>query len=136
MLTNMIFKIIPILIQIETGNLKDPNEAIGSFGEVGMLQVRQSVIDDVNRVYHFSKDEKYTLRDMHTPWLSSEVCFYYLSYWGDKKRLGHDATFEDLARIWNGGPRGWKKKSTRKYWNRVETALLQRYCRNEQYAMN
>ena len=33
-----------------------------------------------------------------------------------EKETGKKPTDEVLARIWNGGPRGWKKKSTRKYW--------------------
>ena len=31
---------------------------------------------------------------------------------------------EVLARIHNGGPDGWRKPSTRAYWNRVKSALI------------
>ena len=34
--------------------------------------------------------------------------------------------FERLARIHNGGPKGYKKKATLKYWNRVEKELDER----------
>jgi hypothetical protein len=30
---------------------------------------------------------------------------------------------EDAARIWNGGPNGWKKKATDSYWQKVARAL-------------
>ena len=45
------------------------------------------------------------------------VCVQYLQIWGShyKKVTGKKATNEVLARIWNGGPNGWKKKSTLGY---------------------
>lgn len=33
------------------------------------------------------------------------------------------ATWEDLARIHNGGPKGYRKKATVKYWTKVQAAL-------------
>jgi len=33
------------------------------------------------------------------------------------------ATLETLARNYNGGPRGWQKAATEKYWQRVKTAI-------------
>jgi len=38
-------------------------------------------------------------------------------------RLGREATPEDLARIHNGGPNGYKSKLTIKYWERVKKYL-------------
>jgi hypothetical protein len=32
--------------------------------------------------------------------------------------------FEIVARKWNGGPRGHKKKATKIYWERVQKELL------------
>ena len=32
-------------------------------------------------------------------------------------------TYEVYARIWNGGPDGWKKRSTLKYWKKVKKEL-------------
>ena len=49
-----------------------------------------------------------------------------LAYWdkyATKKRLGHEPTDEDRARIHNGGPSGHKKSSTVKYWNKVKKEL-------------
>ena len=38
-------------------------------------------------------------------------------------RIGRDPTSEDLARIHNGGPDGYKSKLTIKYWERVKKHL-------------
>lgn len=35
-------------------------------------------------------------------------------------------TVEVYARIWNGGPEGWRKSSTLAYWRRVRNALAAR----------
>tara|TARA_Y100000034_G_scaffold56340_1_gene69011 strand:+ start:732 stop:1154 length:423 start_codon:yes stop_codon:yes gene_type:complete len=49
-----------------------------------------------------------------------------LAYWdryATKKRLGHEPTLEDLARIHNGGPNGYKKESTVKYWEKTKNIM-------------
>ena len=49
-----------------------------------------------------------------------------LAYWdryATIKRLGHIPTDEDRARIHNGGPNGYKKTATVKYWNKVKNEL-------------
>ena len=30
---------------------------------------------------------------------------------------------EVIARCWNGGPKGWKRKSTNHYWNKVQIEM-------------
>lgn len=52
-----------------------------------------------------------------------------LSYWdryATEKRLGRPVTDEDKARIHNGGPNGYKKRATLKYWDKVESNLVER----------
>ena len=131
MITNMIYLIIPVLIQIETGGERFPNEAIGRNGEVGMLQVSKHVVQDVNKFYR--PDRKYQLRDARIPWYATEMCYLYLLYWASPERLGREPTFEDLARIWNGGPKGYKNPKTLGYWRRVNSVLHARYCKSEVY---
>ena len=49
-----------------------------------------------------------------------------LTYWqryATSKRLGRTPTNEDRARQHNGGPNGYKKESTIKYWTKVKKAL-------------
>ena len=53
-----------------------------------------------------------------------EVCRLYLQHWATPDRLGHEPTFEDMARIWNGGPDGWKKPETLNYWRKVKAEIF------------
>ena len=61
----------------------------------------------------------------HDPQIVEEVARTYLEYCGKRYELEtrHEATPEVLARCWNGGPHGWKKKSTLKYWAKVKARL-------------
>ena len=45
-------------------------------------------------------------------------------------RLGRYATAEDIARIHNGGPNGYKKDATDSYWNKVKSKLIE-FGRND-----
>lgn len=49
----------------------------------------------------------------------------YWEYYGYRyfKETGKLPTYEVLARIHNGGPNGWKKPSTVKYWQKVKAAM-------------
>lgn len=49
----------------------------------------------------------------------------YLDRYCIERRLGHMPTDQDRARIWNGGPNGYKKKSTLLYWSKVQRLLNQ-----------
>ncbi len=47
----------------------------------------------------------------------------YMARYATERRLGRRVTDEDRARIWNGGPNGYKKKATIKYWLKVKKEL-------------
>jgi hypothetical protein len=47
----------------------------------------------------------------------------YMDRYAIPRRLGHEPTFEDIARIHNGGPNGHKKKATIPYWEKVQSKL-------------
>jgi hypothetical protein len=47
----------------------------------------------------------------------------YMDRYAIPRRLGHEPTFEDIARIHNGGPNGHKKKATIPYWDKVQSKL-------------
>jgi len=125
--------IIPILIQIESGG--DPN-ALGDFDShdvpqaAGILQIHKICVRDVNRIY----DTTYTSQDRFSVEKSINICKLYLLHYGNENRLGHKPTPEDLARIWNGGPNGWKKKSTLPYWEKCKTEIERK--QNEQRQNN
>lgn len=111
--------IIPALIIVESGG---DNFAIGDHGEaVGCLQIHACVIEDVNRV----SKTKYTLEDRLDRDKSIEICYRYLWHYGThyKRTTGEEPTAEILSRIWNGGPKGYAKDATAKYWAKVKREM-------------
>ena len=109
--------IIHAIIKVESnGN----NLAIGDDGRsVGCMQIQKSVIDDVNDV----SSVKYKYNDRYNRSKSIEIFKIYITRYATVKRLGHIPTDEDIARIWNGGPNGYKKSATKKYWNKIKLLL-------------
>lgn len=86
---------------------------------LGLLQIRPEVVIDVNRGYGLA----YRHRDAYSPEKSAELFRLYLALYATPKRLGRPVTDQDRARIWHGGPNGWKRQSTNAYWRRVNAAL-------------
>jgi hypothetical protein len=105
-----------ILIQVESGG---DNMVIGAAGERGCLQISESVILDVNRVY----GTYYVHLDAHDRQKSMDIAVAYLNHYVTEKRLGRKPTWEDYARIWNGGPNGHKKEATKPYWEKVKIRM-------------
>jgi hypothetical protein len=109
--------------QVETGGERDPANAKGDNGaSIGWLQISQAVIDDVNERC-FPSGPKWTLKDARDRHRARIIGQYYIGLWCREERLGRVPTEQDVARIWNGGPDGWKKKSTIRYWNKVKKHL-------------
>jgi hypothetical protein len=86
----------------------------------GCLQIRQPVVDDYNCWCKTS----YRAEDcLNNRGLSVKICQVYLDHYAAICRLGHEPTDEDRARIWNGGPNGWRHSSTDSYWEKVRKHL-------------
>jgi len=47
----------------------------------------------------------------------------YMDRYANVRRLGHEPTDEEIARIHNGGPNGHKKKATIRYWEKVQETI-------------
>jgi soluble lytic murein transglycosylase-like protein len=107
------------LIQIESnGN----DHARGRHGELGALQIRPIMVRDVNRIM----GTHYAHQQVTNRATSIFIANAYLSHYG--KHLSD----ESLARLWQGGPKGAKKSSTRAYARRVMRELdRQRTVRGE-----
>lgn len=96
--------------------------AIGDGGDaVGMYQIHKIYVDDVNRIANTS----YTYNDRFNKEKSLEMVKIYLNHYSKvyKNKTGKEATNEVKARIHNGGPDGWSKKSTERYWKKVKKYL-------------
>lgn len=111
-------KLVAVLISLESGG--DPG-AVGPDGELGILQIRAVMVDDVNRIY----GTMLTHEQMLEPRTAVATCRLYLLHWGRhyERTTGLPATPEVLARIFNGGPEGWRKPVTQEYGQRAENIL-------------
>ena len=88
--------------------------AIGDGGRaIGPLQIHKAVVIDVNRI----TGSNYRHQHMTNRAQARAVCEAYL------KAYGKGATPEQLARRWNGGPRGDTKTATEAYWAKVKKHL-------------
>jgi hypothetical protein len=92
------------------------NTVGGKLSGHGYMQIRQICLDDVNS----HEETRYKMRDMSDRNLSVFVFQCYMKMYANKKRLGRKPTDRDRARIWNGGPNGWKERKTLAYWARVK----------------
>ena len=98
---------------------RNPNRPGDHGRALGGLQITQPVVDDVDR---FS-GQHWTHQDAEDPAIAEEMLRIYEGHWATSARLGHEPTLEDMARIWNGGPDGWRKPSTLGYWAKVQSAM-------------
>ena len=85
---------------------------------VGALQIRPIMVREVNRILKIQKsDKRFKLSDRY----DREKTIEMFMIW---KNFHHsDSDFETIARNWNGGPRGYQKSRTLKYWNKVQKEL-------------
>lgn len=104
--------LIAALITVESGG---DFHAVGDGGKaLGYLQIHKEAIDDVNRIYK----TRFKHTDALNPVLAKEICELYLRHYAPE-----NATPEQCARIWNGGPNGHNKQSTVQYWEKVKSVL-------------
>ena len=103
--------LISALMIVESSN---NDMAIGDQGRaIGCLQIHKAVVLDVNRI----TGSHYRHQDMTNRVQARAVCEAYL------KHYGRGASTEQLARRWNGGPRGDTKTATEAYWAKVKKHL-------------
>jgi len=85
---------------------------------IGVLQIRQNLVKDVNRI---QKRNKRPLRYTYDDRFSREKSIEMFMIWHNHYHT--NSNFEKIARCWNGGPRGWKKNQTIQYWIKVNKEL-------------
>ncbi len=105
-------RLINAIIQVESGgNIA----AVGDGGKaVGCLQIHPQMVKEVNRILGSSV---YTLSDRK----DRDKSIAMFKVYTNKYTPSWDP--ELVARRWNGGPTGEKKKATLKYWNKVQKEL-------------
>ena len=87
-----------------------------------VYQITRQYVDDVNRI---SDNEAFLYEDRNDRSKSERMMEIYWLYYTQRyiDQTGRTPTWETLARIHNGGPDGWKKYCTKKYWRRVKNFL-------------
>ena len=109
-------KLCDAILQVETGGHPAPANAVGDGGRsIGPLQISLGCWMDavehdasIGGVYADCKDLDYAKKIFHS-YLDRYAVF------GD--------SLEVLARIWNGGPNGYRKEATEPYWRAVKNLM-------------
>lgn len=84
---------------------------------VGCLQIRKCMVNDVNRILRKQKLEiRYNYDDRWVRYKSVQMFKIYCRYYNLN-------TAEEIARCWNGGPRGMQNEMTVGYWKKVSNKL-------------
>lgn len=99
---------------VETGGRTGP--IMGDNGAaMGPLQIHRACWIDANLSgkYEDVADLSYAKR----------VFAAYMARYATVRRLGRPVTNQDRARIWNGGPNGYKRNSTLSYWAKVKEQM-------------
>ena len=95
-------------------------EAIGDGGDSwGMYQLQAAYVQDAAQF----AGENWTHEDAFNPVLARKIVRAYMARYATQKRLGRKPTYQDIARIHNGGPAGWRKPVTLPYWLKVKKEL-------------
>lgn len=127
-ISKLVDTLIPALIQVESGGNE---KAVGDKGRAkGALQLHKIYIDDANRIAkkNFIYDDAFDIEK------SKQIVKIYLIHYGKnyEKKTGKKVSEEVLARIHNGGPAGYLKDSTKKYWNKISKVILKKQIRNQE----
>ena len=112
---------------METGGECDPLNAVGDGGtSFGPYQIRRAYYSDAVQYNPRLQDGGKSFENVHGPGsyaYSERVIQAYMDRYATVARLGHTATDKDIARIHNGGPNGFRRSSTLKYWKKVQAYL-------------
>tara|TARA_A100001201_G_C4039441_1_gene186198 strand:- start:65 stop:628 length:564 start_codon:yes stop_codon:yes gene_type:complete len=118
--TRSMIDIINAIIRVESSN--DDSAYNKSEDAVGCLQIRKCMVNDVNRILkRLGKTQRFTYDDRWIRYKSIQMFDIFCSYY----KLYNP---EEIARCWNGGPRGINNPNTIKYWNKVENQLEEIYA--------
>lgn len=111
-------RLVHAMINVESRG--DDSAFCASEEAAGCLQIRPIMIREVNRLLRRSgSDERFSLTDRWSREKSIEI----FDTW---RSLSHpDDSDEVIARCWNGGPHGWKRTATDRYWEKVTVYLYE-----------
>ena len=123
--------VMALIMQESEGN----NLAIGDNGAAhGPLQIQERCIIDVNKYRKEKGWKQFKFPEDCYDRQKAEACLiiYTTRLYATEERLGRKPTYQDYARIWNGGPDGYRNrvdkhgnltkatKNTIKYWEKLK----------------
>ena len=131
-----------LLDAIEWKESEGDQVAEGDNGKaVGAYQLHKIYVDDVNRIIKMQTDDivgnhnylpskQFSYEDRWDKAKSREMVVIYLNHYEQLSQKikpfsvpENMLVWERMARIHNGGPDGWRKKSTEKYWEKIKLKL-------------
>ena len=112
--------IIDAIIFVESSD--NDSAYIESEDAVGCLQIRQTMVNDINRILkRQGSNLRYTYNCRWNRTKSIEMFNIFVDHY-------NLTTAEEMARCWNGGPRGINNPYTLGYWSKVENELEESYA--------
>ena len=93
---------------------------------IGSFQIHKIYVDDVNRILKSCIDwdgKPFEYDDRWDRIKSREMAEIYTTHYTQHAGFHYYTSPEQMARIHNGGPNGWKKDSTLPYWEKVKVVL-------------
>ncbi len=111
-------ELLDAICQIESNcdpsKVGDNGKAIGAY-QIWWVYWKDATDFDptIGGTYEDCKDSEY----------SRKIILAYWSRYAIINRVGEEVTDEDRARIHNGGPNGFKKECTKKYWDKIKNEL-------------
>ena len=108
-------QILSAIISVECSN--DDSAYNQNEDAVGCLQIRKTMVDDINRILRRKKSPiRFTYIDRWNRYKSIKMFEIYCKHY-------NLTTYEQIARCWNGGPNGINNPATTVYWNKVKNRI-------------
>ncbi len=115
-LQDQLSPLLEAIIQVET---RGKNISGDGGAAAGILQIHKIQVDETNRVAKLmGKEERFSYEDRWDQQKSKDMFFIIVEYWHNDID-----NWEEIARCWNGGPKGMDNPKTKKYWKKVEFEL-------------
>lgn len=111
------------LIQVESTGRDNitGDHHLGKNYAAGALQIRPVMLREVNRILKLQKKSKrFKLSDRFDRQKSIEMFHIWREY------HHQNSSFEKIIRNWNGGPKGYLRKSTKNHWIKTQAVLAQK----------
>ena len=138
-------RLLNAIYQVESSSGKflkgDKSKKTGEYRAIGPFQLWKVYVDDVNNILKMKGiSKRYTYKDRWSYQKSREMVIIYLKHYGRQFEIDSERYITKyrpelkgkikvmcndmvLSMIHNGGPKGYEKKATLEYWNKIKVNL-------------